>query len=227
MKNEKICWIYYPVIILFTHAHQKSQSYDVRSWDTEWDRQKILSFWAIFCPFTSPLPPNDPEYQNFEKKCLEILSFYTYMCIINEDHIYSSWNIRCDRQRNIWHFGPFFAFQPLDNLENQDFDIEKTPGDIIILHICTIIHNHMIYGSWDMECNGQNFLSFWTIFCLFTPLTAQKIKILKNEKISWRYHHFTQLYQKLWSDDVQFLRYGARQMDGQMEKVTYRGRCPT
>ena len=33
-----------------------------------------------------------------------------------------------------------------------------------------------------MERNGQNFLSFWTIFCPFTPLTAQKIKILKNEK---------------------------------------------
>ena len=27
------------------------------SWNTEWERQKNLSFWAIFCPFTSPLPP--------------------------------------------------------------------------------------------------------------------------------------------------------------------------
>ena len=27
-----------------------------------------------------------------------------------------------------------------------------------------------MYGSWDMKCNRQNFLSFWTIFCLFTPL---------------------------------------------------------
>ena len=32
------------------------------------------------------------------KKCLEILSCYTYMCTTNEDHmIYSSWNIRCHR----------------------------------------------------------------------------------------------------------------------------------
>ena len=41
------------------------------------------------------------------------------------------------------------------------------------------------------------FLSSWAIFCLFTPLTVQKVKISKNEKSVWRYHHFTQLYQQL------------------------------
>ena len=34
------------------------------------------------------------------------------------------------------------------------------------------------------------------------------------------------VYQKLWSDDVHFVRHGARP-DRQMEKVTYRGGCPT
>ena len=38
-------------------------------------------------------------------------------------------------------------------------------------------HNHMMYGSWDMECNRQNFLSFWTISCPFTLLSVQKIKM--------------------------------------------------
>ena len=42
----------------------------------------------------------------------------------------------------------------------------------------------MMYSSWDIEHDGQNFLSFWTIFCPFTPLTTQKIKILKN----WKKH---------------------------------------
>ena len=32
----------------------------------------------------------------------------------------------------------------------------------------------MMHGSSDMECNRQNFLSFWTTFCSFTPLTTQK-----------------------------------------------------
>ena len=61
--------------------------------------------------------------------------------------------------------------------------MKKTPRDIIILHMCTINENHMIYGSKDLECDGQKFLSFWTIFCPFTPpLTTQKIKILKKMK---------------------------------------------
>ena len=47
-------------------------------------------------------------------------------------------------------------------------------------------HNWQPYHvcSWDMERNGQNFLSFWTIFWPFTPLTTQKIKILKIWKKS-------------------------------------------
>ena len=48
--------------------------------------------------------------------------------------------------------------------------MKKKPGDIIILQICTINDNYMIYGSRDMERNRQeDFLSFWTVFCPFTP----------------------------------------------------------
>ena len=75
-------------------------------------------------------------------------------------------------------FLPFFP--PMDP-ENQNFEkMKKTLEDIIILQMFTINDSHMIYGFSDMECNRQNFLSFWTIFCPFTPLTTQKIKILKN-----------------------------------------------
>ena len=62
--------------------------------------------------------------------------------------------------------------------------------------MCTINENHMMYGSIDMDHDRPNFLSFWAIFCPFTPLTTLKIKILKNEKKAWRYHHFTQVCQK-------------------------------
>ena len=37
----------------------------------------------------------------------------------------------------------------------------------------------------------------------------------KDKESPWKYHHFTQVYQKSWLDDAQFLRYGARQIDGQ------------
>ena len=60
--------------------------------------------------------------------------------------------------------------------------MKKTPGHII-LHMCKLIAKYDIHNSWDMEGNQQNFLSFWTIFCSWTPQTP-KIKILKK----WKNH---------------------------------------
>ena len=79
----------------------------------------------------------------------------------------------------------FLTFYTPNNPKYQNFEkIKIKPADIIILHMCTINGNHMMYGSWDMKHDRQNFLSFWTIFCPFTPLTTWKIKILKN----WKNH---------------------------------------
>ena len=40
----------------------------------------------------------------------------------------------------------------------------------------------MMYDSRDMEHDRHNFFLFWTIFCLFTPLTAKKMKTSKKKK---------------------------------------------
>ena len=108
------------------------------------------------------------------------------MCTINENHMmYGSWDIECNRQNLFFILDHFFPFYPPDNPKNQKFEkMKKTPRDIIILHKCNINDNHMMYGSWDMKCNGQNFLSFSNVFCPFIPITTQKIKILKN----WKKH---------------------------------------
>ena len=45
-------------------------------------------------------------------------------------------------------------------------------------------------------------------FLPIIPLKNPKIKIFKNGKIYWRYHHFTHVHHKSQSYDVQFLRYG-------------------
>ena len=86
----------------------------------------------IFChlgylfPFHPPSLPKWSRKLKFWKKwkkCLEILSFYTYMCTVNEDHmIYGFWNIMCDRQK----FLSFWA-----KLENQNFNIEKKYLEIL------------------------------------------------------------------------------------------------
>ena len=61
--------------------------------------------------------------------------------------------------------------------------MKKPPGDIISLHKCTKTHDHTLYYSWDMVCDGYNFyFSFWAIFCPFTPVTAQKQNISKKWK---------------------------------------------
>ena len=109
-----------------------------------------------------------------------------HMCTLNDTHMmYGSWHIECDRKFFVIldHF--FSFFYPPNNPKNKNFEKMKiTPRDIIILHKCTINGNHMMYGSRDMMHDRQNFLSFWTVFCPFTPLTTQKIKILKN----WKKH---------------------------------------
>ena len=83
------------------------------------------------------------------------------------------------------------------------------------------------------ECNFILFFHFALFFCPFTPILARKIKVLKYDKKRLEISSFYILYQKLWSNDVLFLRHSARRTDGQMdgqtdgrtEKVTHRGRC--
>ena len=64
----------------------------------------------------------------------------------------------------------FLPFYPPMDPENQNFEkMKKTLEVIIILQMFTVNDSHMIYGFSDMECIRQNVLSFWTVFCHFTP----------------------------------------------------------
>ena len=83
------------------------------------------------------------------------------------------------------YFGPFFALLPTHPLKTQKIKIlnkwkKHLETYTIILHKCTNNYDHMLCSSWDMACVRCNYFSFWVIFCPFTPLTAQKIKILKK-----------------------------------------------
>ena len=73
--------------------------------------------------------------------------------------------------------GHFLPFYPLTAQKSKFLQNE--------IHKCTKNHNHMLCSSWDMACDRCNcYFPFWTIFCHFTLLTAQKIKIIKKEKKS-------------------------------------------
>ena len=129
-------------------------------------------------------PPDNPENQNFKTE----KNTWTYYNFTHLHHKWQSWCVvpeiwSTTTNRIFCHSGPFLPFYPPMNPENQNFaKMNNTTEDIIILQMHTTNDSHMIYGSWDMKCNRQNFLSFWTVVCPFTPLTTWKIKILKNWK---------------------------------------------
>ena len=115
----------------------------------------------------------------------------------------------CDGQNFFSFYSHFCSFtlparpQPY-SLKNQNLEKVKKTLEISSFYISV----PKIMISWctvpDMVPDGCNYFSFWVIFCPFNPL--------KSEKNVWRYHHFTYAYQKLWSDDVRFLRYGVWRM---------------
>ena len=69
------------------------------------------------------------------------------------------------RQTIFCYFRPLFALLPHYWLPKLKFgkNVKKTPGDTIILHMCTINQDHMMHGSWDIKCKEQSFLSFLTL----------------------------------------------------------------
>ena len=104
-----------------------------------------------------------------------------HMCTKYRNHMmYGSWDRMWDRQNFLSFWAIFCPFSPLTTWKIKILKLKKTNRDIVTLHICNVNDNHMVYGSWDMECNRQNFLLFWTLFCPFTPLWTQKIKILEK-----------------------------------------------
>ena len=136
--------------------YQKSQSYDV--WFLRYGVRKTGFFVILgnFMPFYLPITIQKIKTIKKKKK----------KCAINKDHnhlMYRSWHIRCNRP-NFLSFWVIFCPFTFDHPENQNFEIIKTPKDIIILHMCTINDDQMMYVSWDMQCYGHNFLSFWAIF---------------------------------------------------------------
>ena len=90
--------------------------------------------------------------------------------------------------------------------------MKKRPGNII-LHKSAKNYD-MLHCSWNIAYVGCNcYFSFWTIFSPFTPSNSPKNEnVTKMIKNNWRCQHLLQVYQKLWSYAILFLRYGVWQM---------------
>ena len=90
------------------------------SCNTEWDRQNLLSIWAIFAIY--PLTTQKIKILKKWKKHLEISLFYT--STNNHDYkMYASWDMERDRQIFFVILAHFLPFYP--NMENQNFEKMK------------------------------------------------------------------------------------------------------
>ena len=75
----------------------------------------------------------------FKKLCKWVKNIYNVAFMVLE--------IRSERQFFVilGHFPPFDSH---NDSENQNFEkMKKMSGNIILLHVCTINENYMIYGS--------------------------------------------------------------------------------
>ena len=133
-----------------------------------------------FLPFYHPNNPNNQNFEKMKKPPGHIIILHR--CNIIDNHImYGSWDTKRDRNTFFVILDYILPFYPPNKSKNQNFEkMKKTPKDIIILHICAINDNHIMYVTWDIKHDRQTFLLFWTIFSPLNPLTTQKIKILKN-----------------------------------------------
>ena len=101
----------------------------------------VTQFFVILDKFLSFYPANNPENQNLKKWQKKTLNDYHMM--------YGPW----DMEHNRCNFLSFWPLPLSSHPENQNSEKMKktTSEDIIILPICTIDGNHMMYGSWYME----------------------------------------------------------------------------
>ena len=117
----------------------------------------------------------------------------------------------------------FFVLLPLMDPENQNFEKMKKSLEMSSLYICVLkimIRWRTVPEMWSVT--DVIVISHFGLFLPFYPPKSPKNqkKLEKMKKSNWRYHHFTYVYQKLWSDDVPFLRYGAWWMDEWMDGPT-------
>ena len=114
---------------------------------------------GLFVPFYCP---DNPIIQNFEKmRKKNTWRYYHFVHVYHKWQSYDVWFLNMKRDgHNFFSFWTIFCpFTPLTTQKINFEKLKKTPRDII-LHMCPLNDNHMMRDSWDIECDGQIFLSF-------------------------------------------------------------------
>ena len=155
-------------------------------------------FFVVFCTMILKIK----IFKKWKKMSWAIILLQ--MCTLNQDHMIY----------NFLLFWPFFALSsPWQPRKSKFWKTEKYT--LRYYHFTHVFHKWlMMYGSWDMKRDRQNFLSFWT-----EPKIEKKEKMPSNIIILHGYH-------KLRSHVVWFLVGGGQTnkwTDGQKKSDMQRG----
>ena len=123
----------------------------------------------------------------------------------------------------IFHFGPFFAlFSQKLKFKKNLLEISSFYNSVPkIMIICYTVPE--IQHVTDVIA----IFHFGPFFTLLPPNSPKNQKFWKNERNAWRYHRFTYVYQKLWSDDVYMVPKILCVMYRWTDRKSDRGGCPT
>ena len=142
---------------------------------------------------------------------LDISTIYT--CAIKNTIIWGMVSDIWSETEFFCHFGPFFTYFPFNNSEINILKKWKKHLEMSSCYTCV----PKISTTWCMLPKiwsaTENFLSFWVIFCPFTPLITPKIKIWKNCTNCLEILSFSHVNHKWMLYDVWFLRYKASQRE--------------
>ena len=109
--------------------------------------------------------------------------------------------------RTFCHFVPFFALSKFWKVEKNTWRY---------YHFTHVHHKWQLYDIGFLRYGMQQIEFFCHIglfFALSPPYGPRKSKFWKNEKNTWRYYHFKDVYHKWQSYDVWFLRYGVQKTE--------------
>ena len=125
-----------------------------------------IEIFVILGHFLLFQPPGNPENQNFK---IETNTWRHYhFTHLHQWQYYDVGFLRYGVQQTEI-FVTLDRFCPFTTLWTQKSKIlKKWKNTWRYYHFTNINDSHMMHGSSDMECNRQNFLSFWTVFCPFT-----------------------------------------------------------
>ena len=159
------------------------------SWDMAWDRHNFFVILSHFLPFYHPPPIlMIPKIKILKTKKMQKMPGDIILLCIHVYHKSTSYDIWFLKYK-VWQteifvfLGHFLPFQPPDNLESQNFKIEKSTSRYY--HFTHLHHKWwcMITELWSttdwMFCHSGPFFALY-----LPPLWTQKIKILKK----WKKH---------------------------------------